>query len=261
MADSLLMPKATAVWLIDNTGLTFQQIGSFCTLHVLEVQGIADGDVATGVKGVNPILSGQLKREEIAKAEADENYRMVLSNPKVIVSGTKKRGPRYTPISLRTERPNAIKWLVRNHPELKDAQIIRLIGTTKNTIATVRDGAHWNNAGLVMMDPVTLGLCTQINLDKEVLKANKGKTTPDGEEKGKTRLMSPQEALGSAVPELNVPGDPADPFAPSSSALSSSELAAFPGSNNKEEGDSDKEPDADSVFANLSAPKDDDDNN
>jgi len=253
MANSLLMPKATAVWLIDNTGLTFDQIGAFCTLHILEVQGIADGDVATGVKGVNPILNGQLAREEISKAEADEDYRMKLSEPKVHIAETKKRGPRYTPISLRTERPNAIKWLVRNHPELKDAQIVRLVGTTKTTITTVREGSHWNNAGLVMMDPVTLGLCTQINLDKEVLKANKGKTTPDDEDRGKTRLMSPQEALGSAVQQTIAP-EMANPFAPASDQLSST----FTKGSTKEDEKREGEYDADSVFANLSSTKDSD---
>ncbi len=256
MANSLLMPKATAVWLIDNTGLTFEQIGAFCTLHILEVQGIADGDVATGVKGVNPILNAQLEREEISKAEADENYRMKLSEPKVHIAETKKRGPNYTPISLRTERPNAIKWLVRNHPELKDAQIVRLVGTTKTTISAVREGTHWNNAGLVMMDPVTLGLCTQIALDKEVLKAYKGKTNPDDEEKGKTKLMSPQEALGSAVKESEISSHIPDPFAPSSSnALDSGNPSPF--SENSEPGAAkdDAKIDADAVFANLNSPK------
>ena len=255
MANSLLMPKATAVWLIDNTGLTFEQIGAFCNLHVLEVQGIADGDVAAGVKGVNPILNAQLDREEISKAEADKNYRMKLAKPKVHIAETKKRGPNYTPISLRTERPNAIKWLVRNHPELKDSQIVRLVGTTKTTITAVREGTHWNNAGLVMMDPVTLGLCTQIDLDKEVLKAHKGKTSPDDEEKGKTKLMSPEEALGSAVKETPPPQTP-DPFAPTSSMVESSNPSPFGDGSGPSTTKDDDEIDADAVFANLNSPKD-----
>ncbi|NMA99721.1 MAG: DUF1013 domain-containing protein, partial [Phyllobacteriaceae bacterium] len=138
MATQLLMPKATAVWLVENTALSFKQIADFCTLHPLEVQGIADGDVAGGIKGVSPIQNGQLTREEIARAEADENYKLKISEPKVKVAAPKRRGPRYTPTSRRHERPNAIKWLVRNHPELKDAQIMRLVGTTKSTIESVR---------------------------------------------------------------------------------------------------------------------------
>ena len=134
MATTLLMPKATAVWLVDNTSLSFEQIAAFCGLHPLEVQGVADGDVAGGIMGVNPIQNGQLTREEIEKAEADPEYRMKVSDPKVRVAAAKRKGPRYTPISRRNERPNAIRWLLRNHPELKDAQIMRLVGTTKSTI-------------------------------------------------------------------------------------------------------------------------------
>ena len=178
MSQSLLMPKATAVWLVDNTGLSFEQIAAFCTLHPLEVQGIADGDVASGIMGVNPIQNGQLTREEIEKAEADPSYRMKVSDPKVRVAAAKRKGPRYTPISRRNERPNAIRWLLRNHPELKDAQIMRLVGTTKSTIASVRDRTHWNASTLTPMDPVTLGLCSQIELDFEVQRAAKEKTVP-----------------------------------------------------------------------------------
>ena len=171
----LLMPKATAVWLVDNTSLSFEQIAAFAGLHPLEVQGIADGDVAGGIMGVNPVQNGQLTREEIAKAEADSSYRMKLSDPKVRVAQAKRKGPRYTPISRRNERPNAIKWLLRSHPELKDAQIMRLVGTTKSTIASVRDRTHWNASTLTPMDPVTLGLCSQIELDFEVQRAAKEK--------------------------------------------------------------------------------------
>jgi len=197
MATPLLMPKATAVWLVDNTALSFEQIAAFCGLHPLEVQGVADGDVASGIMGVNPIQNGQLTREEIEKAEGDPSYRMKISDPKVRVAAPKRKGPRYTPISRRNERPNAIKWLLRNHPEMKDAQIMRLVGTTKSTIDAVRDGAHWNNANITPMDPVTLGLASQIDLDLEVSRASKGAAPGDIAEQG-TMLLTAEEALAGA---------------------------------------------------------------
>ena len=174
----LLMPKATAVWLVDNTALSFDQIAQFCGLHPLEVKAIADGESAQGIKGMDPVMNGQLTRDEIAKAEADPNYRMKLNEPKVRVPEAKRRGPRYTPLSKRQDRPNAILWLVRNHPELKDAQISRLVGTTKSTIEQIRERRHWNASNLVPMDPVTLGLCSQIDLDLEVNRASRGKEPP-----------------------------------------------------------------------------------
>lgn len=197
MSQPLLMPKATAVWLVDNTALSFDQIAAFCTLHPLEVQGIADGDVASGIMGVNPIQNGQLTKEEIEKGEADPNYRLKLSDPKVRVAAVKRKGPRYTPISRRNERPNAIKWLVRNHPELKDAQIMRLVGTTKSTIESVRENSHWNAANLAAMDPVTLGLCSQIELDLEVKRASKDAGIPNEIAEG-TTLLTAEEALARA---------------------------------------------------------------
>jgi len=169
----LLMPKATAVWLVDNTSLSFEQIAAFCGLHPLEVQGVADGDVAGGIMGVNPIQNGQLTREEIQSGEADPSYRLKMLETKVRVPTAKRKGPRYTPISRRNERPGAIKWLLRNHPELKDAQIMRLVGTTKSTIATIRDKSHWNIANIQPKDPVTLGLCAQRELDALVAAAAK----------------------------------------------------------------------------------------
>lgn len=176
MSAAPLMPKATAVWLVDNTSLTFDQIAEFCHLHPLEVKGIADGEVATGIKGMDPVVSEQLTREEIERAEADSNYRMQLREPTVRMPEQKRRkGPRYTPLSRRHDRPNAILWLLRNHPELKDAQIMRIVGTTKTTIAQVRDRTHWNMPQLAPMDPVTLGLCSQIDLDFEVSRAAKDK--------------------------------------------------------------------------------------
>jgi hypothetical protein len=174
-----LMPKATAVWLVENTSLTFDQIADFCKLHPLEVKGIADGEVAQGIKGLDPITTGQLTREELDRAQTDQSYRLHLSERRVSVPESKpKKGPRYTPVSKRQDRPNAILWLVRNHPELKDAAIMRLVGTTKSTIQSVRERTHWNSAQLQPMDPVTLGLCSQIDLDLEVQRAAKEKPAP-----------------------------------------------------------------------------------
>ena len=170
----ILMPKATAVWLVDNTSLTFDQIADFCGLHPLEVKGIADGDVAVGVRGADPISNGQLTREEIAKAEGKSTFRMTPVQPKYsdLHQPAKRRGPRYTPLSRRQNRPDAIAWLVRNHPELSDPQISKLVGTTKTTIAAVRDRTHWNSSGIKPTDPVSLGLCSQIDLDEQVKKAS-----------------------------------------------------------------------------------------
>ena len=170
MSEAPLMPKATAVWLIDNTALTFDQIAEFCGLHALEVKGIADGDVAAGVRGINPITNDQLTRAEIEKAEADENYRMVLSKKKVVAPPPKKQS-RYVPTSRRQERPRAILWIVRNHPEVPDRVISKLLGTTKQTIQTIREKTHWDYSNLEPLDPVTLGFCTQFDLDMAVQKA------------------------------------------------------------------------------------------
>lgn len=176
---TLLMSKATAVWLVENTTLTFDQIAEFCALHPLEVQGIADGDVAAGMRGLDPVQAGQLSREELEKAEKDPNYRMRVQESKVRLPDLKRaKGPRYTPVSKRQDRPNAIQWLIKNHPELKDAQIIRLVGTTKSTIQSVRERSHWNSTNLQPLDPVTLGLCTQIDLDFEVNRASKDRPAP-----------------------------------------------------------------------------------
>ena len=156
MSDTPLMPKATAVWLVENTSLTFDQIAEFCRLHPLEVKGIADGEVATGIKGYDPISTGQLTREEIAAAEANPQRRLQLATSKTRVPEFKKpRGARYTPLSRRQDRPNAILWLLRNHSELKDAQIMRLVGTTKHTLEAIRERSHWNSANLQPMYPVS----------------------------------------------------------------------------------------------------------
>jgi Uncharacterized protein conserved in bacteria len=242
MSQTLLMPKATAVWLVDNTSLSFEQIAAFCTLHPLEVQGIADGDVASGIMGVNPIQNGQLTREEIEKAEADPNYRMKLSDPKVRVAVAKRKGPRYTPISRRNERPNAIKWLVRNHPELKDAQIMRLVGTTKSTIDSVRENTHWNAANLTAMDPVTLGLCSQIDLDLEVKRASKDAPAQSELNEG-TTLLTAEEALARAGGRSHA----------------ETEAGFHPDEQGRAAPPADEELDADSVFAKLKSLKSDSD--
>ena len=175
MSDRLpLMPKATAVWLVENTALTFEQVAAFCGLHVLEVKGIADGDVAMGIQGRDPISAGQLTAEEIARGEKDPAHALEIAALKVAITpSSAKRGPKYTPVSRRHDRPNAVLWLIRNHPELKDSQLMRLVGTTKPTIAQIRDRSHWNSANLTPQDPVALGLCSQIDLDAEVKKSAK----------------------------------------------------------------------------------------
>jgi hypothetical protein len=187
---SPLMPKATAVWLLDNTALSFDQIADFCKLHPLEVKAIADGDSAQGIKGLDPIVTGQLSREQITNAEANPELRLSLSAPKVPLAGhdRSKKGPRYTPVSRRQDRPNAILWLVRNHPELKDSAIMRLVGTTKSTIASIRDRTHWNSAALSPMDPVTLGLASQIDLDFEVQRAAKDRPHVEVPDSGGTLM-------------------------------------------------------------------------
>lgn len=187
-----LMPKATAVWLVENTALSFEQIAEFCGLHVLEVKGIADGDVAQGIKGMDPVTSGQITRDEIAVGEADLSHALRLAEPKVQMPevSTRSKGPRYTPVSRRHDRPNAVVWLIRNHPEMKDSQIMRLVGTTKPTILQIRDRSHWNAANLVPQDPVTLGLCSQIDLDVEVKKSAKRAD----------KSKAPSETAGTLLP-------------------------------------------------------------
>jgi uncharacterized protein len=172
MSTAPLMPKATAVWLVENTALTFRQIAEFCNLHELEVKGVADGDVAQGIKGLDPVTGGQLTREEVEKGEKDPNYRLKILEPKVNIPVQKStKGPRYTPVSKRGDRPDAIAWLLRYHPELSDAQVMKLVGTTKTTIAAIRDRTHWNAPNIKPVDPVSLGLCSQLDLDFAVQKA------------------------------------------------------------------------------------------
>jgi len=166
-----LMPKATAVWLVENTSLTFEQIAEFCGLHPLEVKGIADGEVATGIVGLDPVASGQLTRDEIERCTKDASARLKLEDSPVPMPKPRGRGARYTPVSKRQDRPDAIAWILKFHPEISDAQIQKLLGTTKATIAAIRDRSHWNAQNIKPRDPVGVGICSQIELDKAVAKA------------------------------------------------------------------------------------------
>lgn len=190
-----IMARATAVWLVDNTTLTFKQIADFAGMHELEVQGIADGDVAVGVKGFDPIANNQLVHEEIAKGEASPIYKLKLKFNASAVGEEKRRGPRYTPLSKRQDRPASILWLVKFHPELSDGQIGKLVGTTKPTIQAIRERTHWNIGNIQPIDPVALGLCKQTELDAAVAKAAKktGEVLTDDERR---KLVSTEQSLG-----------------------------------------------------------------
>ena len=170
-----VMPKATAVWLVENTTLTFQQIADFCDMHPLEVQGIADGEVAVGIIGKDPVGSGQLSRDEIVRCELDETAVVQVLKSKNGIESSRRRGKRYIPPSRRIERPNAISWLIKYHPDLRDPQIARLLGTTKTTIVSVRERTHHNIINIKPQDPVLLGICKQVELEAEVLRAAKAK--------------------------------------------------------------------------------------
>ena len=237
-----IMAKATAVWLVDNTTLTFKQIADFCGLHELEVNGIADGEVAQGIKGFDPISNNQLTREEIKKAEDKPIHKLELKYYAAAEGEQKRRGPRYTPLSKRQDRPAAILWLVKFHPELSDGQISKLVGTTKPTIQALRERTHWNIANIQPIDPVALGLCKQLELDAVVQKAAK-KKAKDGvvlTEEERMKLMSTEQSL-------HMPDEPKVPGA----------LSAFENFTLKDDTPKEEEPvlDADSLF-NL--PKDGD---
>lgn len=221
----LLMPKATAVWLVENTALTFDQIADFCELHPLQVKGIADGDVDMGIKGLDPVANGQLVRAEIEKAEKDPAYRMRTAKPAFEIPEVKaRRSPRYTPVSKRQERPDAIYWLLRNHPEVTDAQVSKLVGTTKSTIQAIRDRTHWNATNIKPVDPVSLGLCTQMELDSAVKKA--------------------AERVARENAKAGIAGEPLKPIEPA--------LTLRPAASQKPEpAAEEKVLDADSVFARL----------
>jgi hypothetical protein len=193
------MPKATAVWLVDNTSLSFAQIADFCKLHPLEVQAIADGDSAQSIKGLDPILTGQITRDDLEKAIADPDHRLTLAAQSARAPVAKRKGPRYTPVSRRQDRPNAILWLLRNHPELKDAQVMRLVGTTKPTIEAIRSRTHWNANNLQPTDPVALGLCSQIDLDFEVDKAAKLSPASAEAPEGATLLPAAETTAAAAM--------------------------------------------------------------
>lgn len=175
-----LMPKATAVWLIENTALTFEQIADFCGMHALEVQGIADGEVAQGIIGQDPVATGQLRQEDLERAEADPKERIFLNPDARKYISNKPKGSRYTPVARRQDKPEAIAWIIKHHPGIPDAQIVKLIGTTKSTINAVRNRTHWNITNIKPKDPVLLGLCTQTHLDQAIAKA---KPTGDAESK------------------------------------------------------------------------------
>ena len=207
----ILMPKATAVWLVDNTSLTFEQIADFCGLHPLEVKGIADGEVARDIRGADPLANGQLSREELDAAQNNSKYRMkALKSRHAELLKPVKKAPRYTPVSRRQDRPDAIAWFLRNHPEVPDSQISRLLGTTKATIDQVRNRQHWNAANIKPVDPVTLGLATQLELDAVVRKAadkkakddaKRGVVEPDGP------TLRPVSEAGVAVEDQDVHED------------------------------------------------------
>ena len=243
MQSKPLMAKATAVWLVDNTTLSFKQIAEFCGLHELEVQGIADGDVAAGVKGFDPIANSQLEQSEVDKGEADPLYKLKLKYNAAAVGEEKRRGPRYTPLSKRQDRPASILWLVKFHPELTDSQISKLVGTTKPTIQSIRDRTHWNISNIQPIDPVALGLCKQTELDAAVQRAN-AKKAADG------AVMSDDERRKLVSTEQSLVADPSEPRIPSSIAGLETFTLTDTGEELKEK-DSDELPDAESFF-NLS---------
>lgn len=179
-----LMPKATAVWLVENTTLTFNQIAEFCGMHPLEVQGIADGDVASGIMGVDPVAGGQLDRGNLEAAIKDETVALVLKNAvaKYTPAQKSKKG-RYTPVAQRQDKPDAIAWLLKSHPELTDSQIVKLVGTTKKTIEAIRDKSFWNTQNIRPRDPVLLGLCTQTDLHTMLARAESNKPDPRSKKK------------------------------------------------------------------------------
>ncbi|MTH62755.1 DUF1013 domain-containing protein [Paracoccus shanxieyensis] len=240
-----LMARATAVWLVDNTTLSFKQIGDFCGMHELEVQGIADGDVAAGVKGFDPVGSNQLDQTEIEKGQKDPRYKLRLKHNPAAEGEEKRRGPRYTPLSKRQDRPAAILWLVKFHPELADAQIAKLVGTTKPTIASIRERTHWNIQNILPIDPVALGLCRQSELDAAVQKAAKRKAAEGGSmtDDERRKLLSTETSLSMSD----------EPRMPSSIAG----LENFSLTKDEEDEAPKKEYDADSFF-NLPEADDDD---
>ncbi|HEX6980154.1 MAG TPA: cell cycle transcriptional regulator TrcR [Alphaproteobacteria bacterium] len=208
-----LMPKATAVWLVENTSLSFEQIAEFCGMHALEVQGIADGEVAVGIVGLDPIANGQLTREEIERCEQDPKARLKLAERALPLTVTQHKGARYTPVSKRHDKPNAIAWLLRHHPELNDAQIGRLVGTTKATIQKVRDRTHWDIQNIKPQNPVVLGLCSQQDLDDAIARAHRAAERARlNAERAKRRAEKAKQA--AAAPAETAEAAPAAEAAP-----------------------------------------------
>jgi len=191
MTDKPFMPKATAVWLVENTKISFKQIAAFCDLHELEVKGIADGDVAKGIKAYNPILAGQLTREEIEASSKDVNRPLNL-NKKTLDIKSEKKSNKYVPLSKRQDRPEAALWLTKNYPQLSDGQIVKLVGSTKNTVDLIRNKRYWNSSSLSPKDPVVSNLCTQIDIKNAVDKANRK------DERKKKEIEKQNKKLGSA---------------------------------------------------------------
>jgi len=209
-----LMPKATAVWLIDNTSLTFEQIADFCGLHPLEVKGIADEDVAKGIKGQDPVASGQLTREQLEDAEKDPKKRLKMAPPKYKMPPVKlKKAPRYTPVSKRQDKPDAVYWILRNHPEFTDADIVKLIGTTKATIQKIRERSHWNATNIKAVDPVTLGLCSQLELDLAVARVHQRRERQIKKATKRGESLRPIEETTAGI------GGPPEPASPATSNL------------------------------------------
>ncbi|MCA0200706.1 MAG: DUF1013 domain-containing protein [Proteobacteria bacterium] len=209
-----LMPKATAVWLVENTALSFEQIAEFTGMHELEVQAIADGEVAIGIVGVNPITNGQLTQADLERAEGDQKVKLRLNKTDIPIPKARAKGARYTPVSKRQDRPDAIAWLLKHHPELTDAQISRLIGTTKPTILSVRDRSHWNATNIKPQNPVTLGLCTEPELEKMVIIAQRRVTNAakaaQREANRREREAKAAEAAANAPAEATGTETPAD---------------------------------------------------
>jgi len=204
-----LMPHATASWLVDNTALSFEQISEFCGLHILEVQAMADDLTSTKYTGRDPVHSGELTHAEIEKGQADPEYRLKMHRAPVDVSRTK--GPRYTPVSKRADKPDGIAWIIRNHPEISDAQIGKLIGTTRTTIGAIRERSHWNISNITPKDPVTLGLCSQRELDAAVARA--GKNLPQDNDadtqEGAEPAPQPRDDRALLIEELRAERDAA----------------------------------------------------
>lgn len=247
MAEKPIMARATAVWLVDNTTMTFKQIADFTGMHELEVQGIADGDVATGVKGFDPVANNQLTQEEIEAAEKSPAHKLKLKFNPASVGEEKRRGPRYTPLSKRQDRPASILWLVKFHPELSDGQVSKLVGTTKPTIQAIRERTHWNISNIDPIDPVALGLCKQSELDAAVQKAN-AKKAKDGvvmTDDERRKLVSTEQSLGMA-PEPKIPSN-------------MSGLETFTLGNNDDDDDKEDDTDFSDAESFFNLPDDDED--